>query len=230
MRKSLKACLGAAALLLALPLTAQQSAKEAEKEAGTIEQYEKILRYSGNHDILRRLEGTWQANELKGKAYGTPLRDVLVKDTLESKMILGAFLETDFVMGMSGDEGGAKGKIIMGYDGAAKHFFRLYMNEGDPRGTWSTGVHLRAKNALIFRGFEHDPVSGDKFEKREVFGFGPDPEKITYEQYYTFADGSEIKVLEGTYTRIKKPAPAPAPTPPAPAPNQPNQPNPPNQR
>lgn len=223
MRKSLKACLGAAALLLALPLTAQQSAKEAEKEAGTIEQYEKILRYSGNHDILRRLEGTWQANELKGKAYGTPLRDVLVKDTLESKMIHGAFLETDFVTGMVGEEGGARGKIIMGYDGAARHFFRLYMNEGDPRGTWSTGVHLRAKNALVFRGFEHDPVSGDKFEKREVFGFGPDPEKVTYEQYYTFADGSEIKVLEGTYTRIKKPEPAPAPTPPTPAPNQPNQ-------
>lgn len=215
MRKSWNVWLGAAALLLALPLTAQQSAKEAEKEAGTIEQYEKILRFSGNHEILRRLEGTWQANNLKGTAYGTPLREVLVKDTLESKMILGAFLETDFAMDIGGTgEGVAKGKIIMGYDGAEKHFFRLYMNEGDPRGTWSTGVHLRAKNALIFRGIEHDPVSGDKFDKREVFTFGPDPEKITYEQFYGFADGSELKVLEGTYTRVKKPDPAPAPAPP----------------
>lgn len=221
MRKSLNVWLGAAALLLALPLTAQQSATEAQKEAGTIEQYEKILRHSGNHDYLRRLAGTWQADSLKGMAYGVPLRQVEVKDTLESRMIHDAFLETDFTMDVGGKgEGVSKGKTIMGYDGAAKHFFRLYMNEGDPRGTWSTGVYLRAKNALIFRGIEHDPVSGDKFEKREVFGFGPDPNKITYEQYYTFADGSEVKVLDGTYTRIKQPAPTPPPPAPPAAPPQ----------
>lgn len=212
MRKTWHVWAGAAALLIALPLSAaaQQTAKEAEKEAGTIEQYEKILRFSGNHDILARLAGDWKADNLKGLVYGTPPRHIEVKDSLSSKMILGnGFLETSFAMDVGG--GVSQGKIIMGYDGSEKHFFRLYMNEGDPRGTWSTGVHLRAKNALVFRGIEHDPVSGDKFEKREVFTFGPDKDKFQYEQYYTFADGSELKVLDGFYTRVQQPAAQPTP-------------------
>ena len=61
--------LGAAALLLALPLSAQQTAKEADREAGKPEQYEQILRKSGNHEILARLEGTWRGRMSNGKYF-----------------------------------------------------------------------------------------------------------------------------------------------------------------
>ena len=40
--------------------------------------------------------------------------------------------------------------------------------------------------------------------KRDVFTFGPDKDKFHYEQYYRFADGSEVKPLEGDYTRVKE--------------------------
>ena len=126
-----------------------------------------------------------------------------MSDTLNAKMIFnGNFLEAEQTSNIEGSIG--KSKIIMGYNGADKEFYRLYMNEGEPRGTWSTGVHLRARDALIFNGTEHDPVSGDKFIKREIFDFGPDKDKIGYELLYVFADGSQMKVVDGVYTRVKE--------------------------
>lgn len=207
MRKSWRALAMAAALLGALPLAAQQTAKEAQKEAGTGEQYDKLLRRTGHHDILARLEGNWQGTNMKVLLWGAPFRESTMTDTLNAKLIFnGNFLETEQVTTIEGNSG--KSKIIMGYNGADKEFYRLYMNEGEPRGTWSTGVHLRTRDALIFNGTEHDPVSGDKFTKREIFDFGPNKDEIGYELSYVFADGSELKVVEGVYKRVKE-APKP---------------------
>jgi Protein of unknown function (DUF1579) len=201
MKKIWSFCLGAAVVLMALPLSAQQTLKEAEREAGTREQYDKILRQSGNHEILARLEGTWQGTH-KVLGYGTPFRENQMKDTLEVKSILnGNFFEAHFTSEIAGFPN--KGMVMMGYNGADKEFWRLYMNEADPRGIYSTGVYVRSKDMLVFRGIEHDPVSGDKFEKRDVFIFGPDKDKLVYELHYAFADGSELKVIDGTYTRAK---------------------------
>lgn len=206
MRKLCKAWVGMAAFLMAMPVLAQQTAKEAEKEAGSYEQYDKILRRSGHHDILARLEGNWLGT-LKVLIYSKddktgPYHETTMKDTLEARMILnGNFYEANYTTDIEGTLG--HGKIVMGYNGAEREFYRLYMNEGEPRGTLSTGVHIRSQNALHFRGVEHDPVSGDKFEKRDVFTFGPDKDKFHYEMSYTFADGSVLKVAEGDYVRIK---------------------------
>jgi hypothetical protein len=207
MRKSWRALMSAAALLVALPLAAQQTAKEAQREAGSADQYDKLLRRSGHHDILARLEGNWQGTNMKVLVWGTPFRETVMTDTLNVKLIFnGNFLEAEEVSNIEGQVG--RSKIIMGYNGADKEFYRLYMNEGEPRGTWSTGVHLRARDALIFNGTEHDPVSGDKFTKREIFDFGPDKDEFGYELIYVFADGSEMKVVEGVYKRVKE-APKP---------------------
>lgn len=205
MRKSWKAWVATVALLTAMPLLAQQTAKEAEREAGSIEEYEKILRKSGNHEILARLEGTWQGN-LKATVFANDpkqrLRETAMKDTLQAGMILnGNFLEAEYTMEIEGHP--SKGKIVMGYNGAEREFYRLYMSEGEARGTWSTGVYIRSQDALHFRGVEKDPVSGDKFEKRDVFTFGPDKDKFHYKLSYTFADGSVMEVAEGDYVRVK---------------------------
>jgi Protein of unknown function (DUF1579) len=203
MRKSWKAWVAAVALLTAMPLLAQQTAKEAEKEAGSFEQYDKLLRQSGNHEILARLAGNWQA-DLKAMVWGgTPFRETSMKDTVNGEMIMGGnFLQ---VHSSSEIAGGVPSKTmaIMGYNGADRQFYRLYMSEGEPRGTWSTGVYIKSKDSLVFRGTEHDPVSGDKFEKWDVFTFGADKDKFHYELSYMFADGSEMKVANGDYTRVK---------------------------
>lgn len=201
MKKSWKIWLPAALLLAALPLAAQQTAKEAEKEAGTGEQYDKLLRRTGHHDILARLEGSWQGS-MKVLVWGPPPRETVMSDTLDVKLIFnGNFLEAEQTSNIEGNK--FRSKIIMGYNGADKEFYRLYMNEGEPRGTWSTGVHLRGRDALIFNGNEHDPVSGDKFTKREIYDFGPNKDEIGYELSYVFADGSEMKVANGVYKRVK---------------------------
>jgi hypothetical protein len=224
MKKCWRLWLGAAALLAVLPLTveAQQTAKEAEREAGTREQYDKILKQSGMHEILARLEGNWHADNLKVILYGSPPKEAVMKDTLEAKLIMdGMFVETNFTTELGGI---AKGRTIMGYNGADKQFWRLFLTM-DPRGTWSTGVYIRSKDALVFRGTEHDPVSDDRFVKREVFTFGPDKDKFHFELVYEFADGSEVEVVDGDYRRMKTaPTPTPDPTPtPAPTPNKPPQ-------
>ncbi|HSF43550.1 MAG TPA: DUF1579 family protein [Thermoanaerobaculia bacterium] len=200
MRKSWKIWLGAAALLVTLPLAAQKTAKEAETHQGAPADYEKILKPAAEHEILDRFVGTWKA-DLKILLYGPPPKESWMKDILEAQWILNdRFIETSFASEYAG--GPVKGKVIMGYDGASKEFFRVFLVDWDSRGTFSRGVYIKSKNALVFHGTEHDPISGDKFQKRDVFTFGPDKNKFLYEEYYIFADGSEIKPIEGYYTRV----------------------------
>jgi hypothetical protein len=206
MKTPWKIWLGMAVLLAALPLAAQQTVKEAERHAGTPEEYDKILKPAAQHEILGRFVGTWKA-DLKVLLYGTPPQESWMKDTLETKWILNdRFIETHFAGEFAG--GPIKGRVIMGYNGATKQFYRVYLVDWDSRGTFSEGVWIRSKNALVFHGKEHDPITGDTFQKRDVFTFGEDKDKIQYEQFYVFADGSEIRPVWGHYNRVKEPAPA----------------------
>jgi hypothetical protein len=91
----------------------------------------------------------------------------------------------------------------MGYNGAWRRFSQLFMTDGEPRGPYSKGVYLKAKNALLFTGTEDDPVSGDSYERLDLYTFQDNKDKIGYQLLYRFADGSEMKVVDGTYTRVK---------------------------
>jgi hypothetical protein len=199
MRNFWKAWCGVAALLLTLPLSAQQTAKEAEREAGTPDEYKKILSPADKLEILGRFAGTWEGT-FTAWTYGTPPKPVPMKETLEAKWLLkDRFIDTQFSMQFP--ENASQGRVTMGYDGAKRYFYRIFLVDYDPRGTFSTGHYIRSQNALVFHGVEEDPVSGDSFTKRDVFTFH-DKDKIGYAQYYIFADGSEIKVIEGHYTRV----------------------------
>lgn len=199
MRNCWKAWCGIAALLLTLPLSAQQTAKEAELEAGPAEEYKKHLSPPDKFEILGRFVGTWEGT-FTAWTHGTPPKQVPMKETLEAKWILkDQFLDTHFSMQFPGNVN--QGRVTMGYDGAKRHFYRVFLVDYDPRGTFSTGYYIRSKNALVFHGVENDPVSGDTFTKRDVFTF-LDKDKIAYAQFYSFADGSEVKVIEGHYTRV----------------------------
>jgi hypothetical protein len=188
-----------AALLLTLPLGAQQTAKEAELEAGKPADYQKILRPEDKFEILGRFAGSWEGS-LKALLHGTPPKEAPLKDTLEAKWLLDDhFIDVQFTT-QFGDNSN-RGRVTMGYDGAKKHFYRIFLVSLDPRATFSTGQYIRSKNALVFHGIEEDPISGDSFTKRDVFTF-IDKDKIYYEQFYAFADGSEVRVMEGYYNRV----------------------------
>lgn len=182
--------------LLALPLSAQQTAKEAEKPVGGDREVEKELMPPEMFKILGQLAGTWQG-DLKVLLHGSPPRETKMTDKLTAEWILGGkFLETRF------NNGFVEGKIIMGYNGMTREFFRYLMDTEDPRGLFSRGVYVRSKNALVFRGEESNAISRDIFHKRDVFTFGPDKDKFYYELFYGFADGSEVRIMEGYYTRV----------------------------
>ena len=199
MRKSWKVWVGVATLLGAMPLAAQQTVKEAEKEAGTPEQYEKLLKPADKHEILGRLVGSWKG-DLKVLLYGTP-SEAIMPEELEAHWILkDNFIEMNATQHIR--DAVVQAKILLGYNGSIKKFYQLYLTDGEPRGTYSQGVLLRSQNALVFRGIEEDPVSGDAFERRDVYTF-VDKDKIKYELYYTFVDGSEMKPIDGYLTRVK---------------------------
>ena len=203
MRKSWTTWIGMAVLLMAMPLTAQQTTQEAEKEAGTPDQYEKLLKPAAQHEILGRFVGRWKA-DLKVQLYGTPSEGTM-KETAEARWILKEnFIEMDFTQEVQGAV--VKGKVLIGYNGSLKKFWHFFLVDGDPRGTYSQGVLIRSKNSLVFRGSEDDPVSGDSFERRDVYTF-VDKDKILYEVYYAFADGSEIKPIQGHLVRVKEDTP-----------------------
>jgi hypothetical protein len=200
MSKSWKVWVGVAALLGAMPLAAQQTAKEAEKEAGTLADYERLLRPADKHEILGRFVGSWKG-DLKALLYGSP-SEATVPEELEAHWILkDNFIEMNSTQHIR--DAVVNAKIILGYNGSLKKFYQVYLTDGEPRGSYSQGVLLRSKNALVFRSVEDDPVSGDAFERRDVFTFA-DKDKITYELFYTFVDGSEIKAMWGDLKRVKE--------------------------
>ena len=193
--------LAAAAFLLVLPFSsqqtaAQQTAKEAEAPTAPDRDIEKEMMPPEIYSVLGRLAGTWQA-ELKVLMHGTPPRETKMTDKLKTDWILDKkFLETNF------DNGFVKGKVITGYNGITRELFRFRIENQDPRGMLARGVYINSKDALVFRTEEVHPVSRDSFLKREVFTFGPDKDKVYYELFYELADGSEVKPVEGFYTRV----------------------------
>jgi len=200
MRTFWKAWIGVAALLVATPLLAQQSAKEAEKEAGNPAEYEKVLKPADKHEVLNRLVGSWKG-EFKVLIYGPVKEATMTQDFVGQWILKDNFLEIDFNQDIRGSK--LKAKVLMGYNGAWRRFYQLYMTDGEPRGTYSKGVFLKAKNTLLLTGTEDDPISGDSYERLDFFNFQDNKDKIGYQLVYRFADGSEMKVADGTYTRVK---------------------------
>jgi len=199
MRNSWKALVSAALLLAATPLMSQQTAKEAEKEAGNGEQYEKLLKPADKHELMGRFVGTWKG-DFKVLLYGTPNEAAMTHDMIGKWILKDNFLEIDINQDIKGSK--LTTKTLIGYNGSWKRFYHLFLTDGEPRGTYSLGVLLRSKNALVFTGPEDDPISGDSYERRDIYTF-VDKDKIGYQLIYRFVDGSEIKVIDGFYTRVQ---------------------------
>lgn len=187
------------ASLWALPLAAQQTAHEGAAEPDPKVDFQALLRPPEKFEILGRFVGTWEGT-FKVWMHGDPPPVTSMKDTIEATWVFGdSFLDSHFTNVLN--EKSLKGRVTMGYHAGRKHFYRIYLADWDPRGTYSAGHYIRSKNALVFKGMEDDPHTGDSFEKRDSFTF-VDKNKIFYEQFYAFADGSEVKVMEGHYTRV----------------------------
>lgn len=198
----MKKCFSILAMIaVVLPLSAQQTVKEAEKDTADKAAFLKLIRPEAEMEILGRFVGTWEGT-FKVMLHGTPPVEATMKDRLEAKWILGnSFIDTDFAGQFNDNK--MVGRVTMGYNGGKKHFYRIYLADWDPRGTYSIGYYIRSRNALVFKGPEDDPLTGDSFEKRDSFTF-VDKDNIYYEQFYTFADGSEVRVMEGTYKRVSE--------------------------
>src|SRR5689334_7648263 len=127
MRKSWKAWCGAAALLLTLPIAAQQTVKEAEKDTADKSAFRKLVRPDDKFEILNRFVGTWEGT-FKVMLHGEPPVEATFKDKLETKWVLGdSFIDTQFDGAFGTNV--MRGRATMGYNGGKKHFYGIYLGE-----------------------------------------------------------------------------------------------------
>src|SRR5687768_7570147 len=78
-----------------LPLSAQQTVKEAEKDTADKAAFMKLVRPDDKFEILGRFVGTWEGT-FKVMLHGEPPVETTMKDRLEAKWIMNnTFIDTD---------------------------------------------------------------------------------------------------------------------------------------
>ena len=191
----------ALSLAAAVPAAAQKTAKEAEQSKDDPAKYAAAFDVKREHEILAQLAGSWQAT-LKGTIAGNPPKEVTFTSAIDIQWILGdTHLRSETRLTLPG--GTSTTLSLMGYDPALKQYFRFSATEGDPRPISSTGVYDAATKTFTFRGPERDPVTGDTYDKKEVFKVTP--EGLAFELRFVFQDGSEILVASGTFKEVAGP-------------------------
>lgn len=190
-----------ALVLLAAPLAAQKSAEEAQKMPLDHEKAVKALDTAEQQKILGQLAGSWDGS-LKVFLHGNPPPEVSATDTNTTDWTLGGlWIQSESLLKFPGTPD-ITWRILMGYNPSHKNYVRIALSSQDPRETISTGTYDAATKTFTFKGVERSPVTGDDFGRRDVIKL-VDPDKFTWEIFYTFQDGSELRAFNGTYTRKK---------------------------
>jgi hypothetical protein len=184
------------------PLAAQKSAKEAETFKPDPEKLNRAMDITAQRKVLDQLAGSWKG-DIKVYLHGTPAVEVKATDANRAQWTLAnTWLQSDTHLKFSGSPD-MTWRMLMGYNPALKHYVRITLAVGDPRETFSTGAYDAATKTFTFMGTERSAVTGDDFKRREVIKILA-PGKYSWEIWYGFADGSELRAFTGTYTRLKK--------------------------
>jgi hypothetical protein len=185
-----------------VPLAAQKSAKEAEAFKPDPAKLDKVMDVTAQHKILDQLAGSWKG-DIKVYLHGTPAVEVKATDDNRTQWTLAdTWLQSDTHLKLPGSPD-MTWRMLMSYNPAFKHYVRITLAAGDPRETVSTGTYDATTKTFTFVGRERSAVTGDDFKRREVIKI-LGPGKYSWEIWYGFADGSELRAFTGIYTRLKK--------------------------
>jgi hypothetical protein len=152
------------------------------------------------HKVLEPLVGTFKA---KVKMYMEPGKPPTESEgTMNRKWILdGRYLQEEFE-GKFFDTP-FKGQGMLTYDPAKKQYVATWADSMSLSITMMQGTYDDKTKTLTYVYEETDPSSGKKMKARDVSKI-VDNDHQTFDMYRTLEGMAEFKVMEITYTRVKK--------------------------
>jgi hypothetical protein len=191
----------AAAALSLHPAAAQKTRAEAEKPQDP-KNYTALLP-GEHHKPLGQFVGDWDAT-LRVWGHGTPPPETSMRQTLHVRWVMrDNWVQTDYTHKYATVDRPSHGVVYRGYNGATESYVAIILDDGDTRETVSKGTYDAAKKTFVFEGPEKDPYLKDTFTRKETYTF-VDNDHYNYTLIYVFQDGSDIKAMEGTFTRVKE--------------------------
>jgi Protein of unknown function (DUF1579) len=191
-------------LLIPIALSAQKTADEARRQPNPedVAKVRQLLALQDEHKLLGQLAGRWEGT-LKTMMRGEAVKEISTPGTLDMRWILdGYFLQSDEAVQVAPDRT-VSTLSFLGYNPALGHYHRTVMKAGDPREYVSTGTYDPATRSFTFTGREYNKINGDEFQRRDTFRLvGED--QLAYELTFVFSDRSELRAVQGTYTRRAK--------------------------
>ena len=188
--------------LIAMPMAAiageQEKGMEMNAEAMT-EAMAKASAVGEEHEWLAKMAGNWSVEAKFWMAPGG--EPMMTQGKAERMMALGgrvlmekykgSFMGKDF-----------EGIGMTGYDNMKKHFWGSWCDTMSTAMMMMTGECNSEGDTCTFHGSFDDPMSGKSMKMKSVSHFqGSDKEVV--EAYLTLPDGSEMKMMELVYTRMK---------------------------
>lgn len=149
------------------------------------------------HEFLAKRVGTWDYRIVMWCEPNDPPMEST--GVLESKMVLGGRYLVDHAVGSDPNQP-FEGKGLIGYDNLKKKFVAVWVD------TMSTGIMMSegqcdaAGTTFTYQGQYTDPVSGAMKTCKSVEEI-TDPDHWTMRMYDVLPDGTEVKMMEITYTR-----------------------------
>lgn len=205
-RTRLFVALGLAALAAAAPLAAQKNAQEAEKPEDPV-LYSQYGNPGEKHRLLDPMAGRWEAT-MSLWLHGTPPPEVKVSASMDNHWVFGGrYIEgrmqyTDNVKQPDGTVAVTDMVYHFGHSNGERRFWSVLMGNFQLQPTFSEGAWNEQAKTMTFTGTEHDWVTGDSFQKIEIFNQSR-PDELGYELHYRFADGSEIRAARADFRRKK---------------------------
>ena len=175
----------------------------AEKQAVTgkeaVDRWEAAGKINPQHLILKQFAGTWKT---KVKAFAGP--DIAPEDSTglaKNSLILGGrYLKEEYKGTAHGKE--FQGFGLVGFDNIKGQYVSVWTDTMSTAMMSSRGSYDEKTATLSWENSYVDPITGSEKHGRSI-GRIVSPTKYAYEMLEKLADGSEIKILEIEYTKVR---------------------------
>jgi hypothetical protein len=157
------------------------------------------------HKMLAKLAGKWNASVKSwfGTSEPSESKGVLNRNVIMNGLYVQERFKGDF-LGMP-----FRGEGYMGYDTNKKKYVMAWIDNFGTGISLNYGSFNTDTKTLTFMGEEDNPMMGGKMKTRDVLKLVSDDQQL-FEMFRTpVTTGKEFKVMEITYTRVRKTSDAP---------------------
>lgn len=184
-------------LMITVPVFSKDQHSEQPKDKqAMMEAYKKLATPGEPHKLFSSLAGSWTTHLKEWKEAGKPPKEST--GSAEMRMLLGGrFLQQELTGEMMGQSYSGIG--IDAYDNLRKKYITVWMD------TMGTGIFIMEGTAspdgktIMYKG-QHEEPGGGTMTHRAVWTL-VDQNTQTFEMFGTHHGGTEMKMMEITYTR-----------------------------